>query len=240
MPLPEPPPGWGCDGITEVFDKARKNEFATFANLKEEVNRLIGIDSLYKKIIELLNHSPEWFTGFFVLRAHSNYLAACRMCCSGQVPECYVLLRSCLENALYGLYLAKNPESREVWLRRHESEEHKRAVRNEFKIRNMFDLAVEMDKKSGEITEKLYERTIDYGAHPNERALMQTMQKKETDENIEFKIAYFDEDAKPLRLALKTTAQVGICSFYLFYPVYKERFDIMGITEKLDRVKEGL
>lgn len=135
MSLPDPPPNWGYDEITRMFDNARGNEFATYANIKGEIQRLIDIDALYRKVVDGLNHSKDWFAGFFVLRAHSNYLAACRMGWSGQIPECYALLRSCLENALYGIYLAKNPDSRETWLRRHDSDQHKRKVRNEFKIR---------------------------------------------------------------------------------------------------------
>ena len=121
MPL-HPPPNWEVNEIAKFFDAARSNEFATFANRTEEVARLSDIDLGYRKAIEGLNHSHDWFAGFFLLRAHSNYLGACRLCWSAQIPESYALLRSCLENALYGLYLANHPESRETWLRRHDDD----------------------------------------------------------------------------------------------------------------------
>ena len=130
MNLPTPPEEWGNDEITQFLDAARSNEYATFANLKNEAQLLISIDTLFREVIDALNHSKEWFAGFFVFRAHSNYLASCRMCWSGQSPECYALLRSCLENALYGVYLAKNPASQGTWLRRHDSDDHKKAVRD--------------------------------------------------------------------------------------------------------------
>jgi hypothetical protein len=131
MARSKPPANWSRDEISNLFDVARGNEYATFANLKGEVNRLIDLDTSYRKVIEGLNHSKEWFVGFFVLRTHSNFLAACRMGWSGQIPECYALLRSCLENALYGLYLARNPKSRETWLRRHDSDAHKKKVKDQ-------------------------------------------------------------------------------------------------------------
>jgi hypothetical protein len=223
-----------------MFDNARGNEFATYANIKGEIQRLIDIDALYRKVVDGLNHSKDWFAGFFVLRAHSNYLAACRMSWSGQIPECYALLRSCLENALYGIYLAKNPDSRETWLRRHDSDQHKRKVRNEFKIRTMLDFAKEIAKNEGEPAKILYERTIDYGAHPNERALMQTLQLNKRDKHVEFRVVYLEGDSVQLRLALKTTAQVGVCTISLFRPVYKERFDILGVTDVIEHIKKGL
>ncbi|MEE8216023.1 MAG: hypothetical protein V3S77_04605, partial [Acidiferrobacterales bacterium] len=89
MALPDPPDNWSSDEVTKFIDVARANEFATFANIKGEVQRLIDIDALYRKVIDALNHSKDWFAGFFILRAHANYLASCRMCWSGQIPECY-------------------------------------------------------------------------------------------------------------------------------------------------------
>src|SRR5947207_1023426 len=134
MALPDPPGNWGQDEISKFFDLARVNEYASFSNFREEVRRQFDIDQSYRKVISGLNHAKDWFAGFFVLRAHSNFLAACRLCWSGQIPECYAMLRSCLENALYGLYLARNPNSRETWLRRHDSDAHKKKVREEFNM----------------------------------------------------------------------------------------------------------
>lgn len=240
MEIPESPENWGRDEISKFFDNARANEYATFANFHSEANRLIDIDTSFRKAIDGLNHSKDWFAGFFIMRAHSNFLSACRMSWSGQIPECYALLRSCLENALYGLYLAYNPESQETWLRRHDSDEHKRNVRNEFKIKTMLDLAKELAKEDGHAAEQLYECTIDYGAHPNERALMQSLQINDDARDIEFKSIYLDGDSAQLRTGLRTTAQIGVCALSLFRPVYKERFDILGVTKLLDHCKQGI
>ncbi|MXS82759.1 hypothetical protein [Nitrosomonas oligotropha] len=239
MPLP-PPPNWGRDEISKFIDNARINEFATFANMKEDIARLSDIDFSYRKAIEGLNHAEDWFVGLFLLRAHSNFLAACRLCWSGQIPESYAVLRSCLENSLYGLYFTRNQSSRETWLRRHDSTTAKKKVKNEFKITTMLDLAVEVDKAEGEIAKKLYEQTIDYGAHPNELALMQTLQIYESDKQVEFKITYLEGNSIQLKLTLKTVAQVGVNVLSLFRAVYPERFNILGITDGLRHIKKGL
>ena len=240
MPLPPPPPNWEANEISKFFDAARLNEFATFANLKGEIARLSDIDLAYRKAIDGINHSKDWFAGFFVLRAHSNLLAACRLCWSAQIPESYALLRSCLENALYGLYLARNPDSRETWLRRHDDAAAKKRVKDEFKIGALLDLAASVDATEGPVARALYERTIDYGAHPNELALMQALKINENPDHVEFKSNYLDEDSVALRLALKTTAQVGACTLSLFRAVYPERFDLLGLTHLLRHVKVGL
>lgn len=236
----KPPADWGNDEISRFIDAARSNEYATFANCQGEIRRLIDLDTWFRKATDGLNHSDDWFAGLFLMRAHSNFLAACRMTWSGQIPECYAMLRSCLENALYGLYLACNPNSRETWLRRHESDAHRRKVKNEFQMRTMLELAKSINIREGSVAELLYDRTIDYGAHPNEQALMQVLQLNESAEHVELKMNYLDGDSVRLRLALKTTAQVGVCSLTLFRSVYKERFDILGVTGAIDHIKNGL
>lgn len=240
MTLPVPPTKWGQDEISNFFDAARENKYATFANLNDEVGRLIDIDLAYRKVIEGLNHSKEWFAGFFILRAHSNFLAACRLGWSGQIPECHAMLRSCLESSLYGLYLACNPNSRETWLRRHDSAESKKQVRAEFAIRNMLNVAKSVDAKEAQVAELLYERAIDHGAHPNERALMQMLRINEEPLHVEFKTIYLDDDIEHIKSTLKTIAQTGVCALSLFRPIYKERYDILGVTARIDHIKQGL
>ena len=69
---------------------------------------------------------------------------------------------------------------------------------------------------------------------------MQSLEVHEKVEHIEFNIVYLEADPEQLKLALKTTAQVGVCALSLFRSVYRERFDILGVTEALDHIKKGL
>ncbi len=240
MALQNPPPQWGNDEITKFFDVARANQYATFANLGPEFKKLIAIDKAFRKLIDSLNHSQDWFAAFFVLRAHSNLLAATRLATSVQVPETFAALRSCLENGLYGHYIAKHPSARESWLRRHDDEAHKKAMRAEFQLTKLVQFLISVDADEGKAADTLYERTIDYGAHPNERALMQTLQMNEGEGKIEFKVVYLGEDNIQLRHALRTTAQVGVCVLGIFKLVYKQRYDLVGLTIDLDALRQGL
>lgn len=240
MPVPLPPPNWETNEISRFIDSARNNEIATFAMHPEWVAHLSNIDIGYRKAVEGVNHSKDWFAGFFLLRAHSNFLGACRLCWSAQIPESYALLRSCLENALYGLYLAKHPASRETWLKRGEDIVAKQKVKNEFKARLLLTFAVTQDAIDGEVARVLYERTIDAGAHPNELALLQTLTMNRDIDQVEFKSDYLGSDSVALLAALKTTAQVGVCTLSLFRAIYPERFDILGVTDLLRHVKVSL
>jgi hypothetical protein len=167
--LPEPPRGWGGDQITEFIDNTRLNSFASYANLCPEYAKLAEVDHVFRQLIDNLINTRDWFAAFFLLRAHSAFLAGSHLAMSGQAAEVYASLRLCLENGLYGLYLSRNPASRETWLRRHDSDEAKQRVKSEFTIRNLFDLLRGCDPNEARIAGELYESCIEYGAHPNER-----------------------------------------------------------------------
>ena len=106
------PPKWGEDPLSEFIDMARHNTFATYANCPEQYSILKKIHDIYKLVIDNLHKTHDPFANFFILKAHSAYLGAVRFAISGQCAEAYMVLRGCLESAIYGLYLSQNKESR--------------------------------------------------------------------------------------------------------------------------------
>jgi hypothetical protein len=234
------PKNWGQDKLSNFIETAQQNTFATFANLKDVFRLFEGIDESFRRIIDNIDNARDWFPAFFLLRAHSSYLGAVRLSTSGQLPEAYMILRGCLENSLYGFYLFKKPKSVEVWLNRHDDEVAKKKVRIEFKIGPMFKLLSSNDSKLGTVASKLYESTIDYGAHPNAWALLTNLSKKKDDDSIKFELNYLTGKSPALALCLKTNAQVGVCSLMVFKLVFKERFDLLGISDILQKLGRGL
>lgn len=234
------PPGWGKDEVSQFIQTAHSNTFATFANYKEVWNKLVGIDVAFRRAIDALENSKVWFEGFFLLGAHASFLGAVRLATSTQLPEAYMVLRGCLESSLYGLFLREHPELAEVWLKRHDDEASKGRVKNEFQIGRMLDLLDAKDAATGRAARALYERTIDYGAHPNERALTQNLRMTKEVSATKFVRNYLIGDGDALRLCLKTTAQVGVSSLRIYQLVLPERFDLLGLSEELQRLSENL
>lgn len=242
MKLPDAPQGWAAEDedLTAFIDYARRNAFATYSNLHLEYGKVSTVDRIFRDMNDNLTNTKDWFAALFLLQSHSAFRAASQLAMSGQTAEVYAVLRLCLENGLYGFYLAKNPASHEIWLRRHDSEECKKRVRNEFTIRRLLDAVEECDKSEATIAEQLYEACIDYGAHPNERALIQRLEKQTTESNVQFQIIYLTDDADIFRISLRAAARVGASVLGIFRLVFKERFDISGLTQKLDEVRKGL
>jgi len=151
-----------------------------------------------------------------------------------------MVYRGCLENALYGLYLSRTPASQETWLRRHDDEKSKKDVRREFKIQNLLKLLKSEDDKLHHAVNQLYERTIDLGGHPNERAFFSVMKQTKDPLKITFDSAYLIGNEAALQLGLKSCAQIGICALLIFQRIYPERFDILGLSDQLNSLKKGL
>jgi hypothetical protein len=148
-----------------------------------------------------------------------------------------MVLRGCIESALYGFYLSKNKNSHETWLNRHASEKALKLVNDEFKIVNLFAVLKTTDLQIHDAAKILYDRTIDFGAHPNELALTSLLRKNEEEDLIQFDLLYLSGDTPAFRFALKTTAQIGLCALLIFKNVYSKRFSLLGLDEKLARLK---
>ena len=135
----KPPAGWGQDELTKFIELARRNQYATFQNLGGPYRRLRELDDLFLKALSNLDNPTEWVPAFFFYRSHSAFRAAVQLSMAGQIPETYMVLRGCLEFALYGVYFWRNPDSWPIWCERHESPAAKKKVRKEFKTRALFD-----------------------------------------------------------------------------------------------------
>jgi hypothetical protein len=239
MPESEKPSGWGEDALSLSFDRARANQMRAFAQFSGEFDQLVGIDRLFERLIEALDNSDP-VVGVLIIRTHSAFRCAAELATSTQVPESYACLRLALENALYAFYLSSNMESQEVWLRRHDDDASLKAVRREFQIGALCAALATADRDEEAIFRRLYDRAIDYGAHPNERAVNQSLEIEEADGTRKFKSPYFTGDTPAFRVVLRTTAQVGACCLSVFRLIYRERFEILGLSQSLRAAKSGL
>lgn len=235
------PDKWGNDKLTEFIDVAITNVTATFYRDKNECPLLIEIDSIFQTIAEALDHPRNRMVESLLLyRTHSAFRASSILAMSGMNPEAFAQLRTCLENALYALHIYKNSGLNEVWLNRHTNEESLKAVKNKFKISDAKNTLKNTDSKNYAVASKLYDRTIDFGAHPNEMASTSGLILEEEGENIKLQPIYASGGNMQQRHAMKSSAQVGVCSLYILREIFKERFDILGLTARLDKLRTGL
>lgn len=235
------PDNWASDSLTEYIDTAINNITATHANDKNEYPLIKEVDSIYLEIAQGLNNpGGRVVESILLLRSHAAFRASAMLAMSGMGPETFVQLRSCLENALYSLHIHKNSGYDKIWLNRHANDKSLKEVKNKFKMIDVKNTLKETDKENYKVVSELYDRTIDFGAHPNEMASTSSLTIEKKDGDIKLQQAYLTGGNMQQRLAMKSTAQVGVCSLYILREIFKNRFNILGLTERLDRLRDML
>jgi hypothetical protein len=105
------------------------------------------------------------------------------------------------------------------------------------------DVQASVDRQDSHLGHRyrtLYNRWIDFGAHPNEQGLFSRVQKTELSDGIRFDVLYLQGDGLGTRHALRTTAQTGICVLLIFKEVFPARFAHSGVDQALPSLSEGL
>jgi hypothetical protein len=231
---------WAEEPLSEFMEVATSRLYQTHARIRDWWARLSAVDRTFLRIAQNLNESPNWFEGGFLIRAHSAYRAAARLAGSAQLPESYMVLRGCLEYGLYALYFAQDGASKARWLTRSDTPENRKKVRNEFTAGAMLRVVKAKSARLGDIAQTLYDRLIDYGAHPNDMGLAGTSSLTETEDKYNLEMTYIADDGVPARFCLKLTATVGIVTLRVFGLIFRERYQILGLDRELDRISQGL
>ena len=238
------PVGWGDDDLLEFLEAVRHQQFATFANNVGGVYGTIReIDACFVKITQNLTHPKNLLGAVLLVRSHAAYRAACGTAMGTQLPETFVLLRSCLEYAGYGLHVNANPQlgETETWVRRHDDAAALKAMKKAFLGVEVEETIVARDKELGRIYKDLYERTIDFGGHPNLRGVISNILfQEESPDKRQLQPIYLHGDENVVAHALKTAAQVGLCSLYLFQHVFEQRFLLLQLRDRLMELRKRL
>ena len=96
------------------------------------------------------------------------------------------------------------------------------------------------DATNYKVAQILYDRTIDFGAHPNEMASTSSLTITEENGAIKLQQIYLTGGNIQQRHAMKTASQVGVCSLFILREIFKDRFNILGLTARLDKLKSVL
>jgi len=232
------PPRWCDDSLSSFVDQAFRNTLATFVRKRDATQILMQLDQVYMCIGENLDNASDVIGAILLVRSHSAFRGACRMSMSGQVPEAFPSMRICLEYALYALHINLHPGLGETWIARHDNSDSLRAVRREFKYCTIIKTLQRQDNHLCSIVTQLYEKTIDFGAHPNERAITGSMEMHQGDKETRLMQIQLHGDTLSLDYVLKTTAQTGLGSLCIFQLLFKERFQILGLNSVIDRLRK--
>jgi hypothetical protein len=233
------PAGWRDASLFCSVEDSWNNALATFHAMPEQVGRLELIDSMFVRFSQKgLTNPGNYFAALLFVRAHTAYRVAAGLALATPI-ESYSVIRSSLEYAGYALLCHKRPELAEIWLRRDESPKSVIKVREEFKQTKVRAAIMSFDYKIAGRYQYLYDETISWGAHPNEKALTTSL--SIVDDPVEkTEITVLPHGGDIHKLALRRCAQVGLCVLEIFDLIYPERFRLLGITNMFQVAGRGL
>ena len=238
------PDDWQMDSISKFITDAFTNCVATLTNFRKLpiIQTLIRLNDLFFSANKITCHpSKELLLPNFLGRTHSSFLGTVRLSTSGQVVEAYMVARGCIENSLYSLYIQDDPtidqpipERARIWMERDDNQNATIKCRNTFTFGSVIKHLMSRDENMGQKTEKLYNITINRGAHPNFPGHATTSNISLHGGSIDFLIPANNDVC---RACIQLTAQIGVCSLKIFELIYKERFQSEGITDALNSME---
>jgi hypothetical protein len=233
------PAGWDKDPLTQHWEACASNMVTNFATGSDELRYMQVVDNLFVEITKNLINSKKLIVALLLLRTHSAYRAATVIAASGMATDIYPILRSVLETAGYALLIYDTPELAAVWLERHTSDDDMAKVKAKFTVGAIKRAVMAKDAGLHAVFEKLYTATIDMGGHPNERSLTSSMTLTEDEQRKVFNVEYIQGNSLGVKLAMKTAAQVGLCALYMFQHMMKERFELLGLRDAMQKLRNS-
>jgi hypothetical protein len=226
--------GWGDDQLSTFLQRVRVNQLATFTTMNPAFNILSEIDTCFVHVAESTakSQTAARLSLVFFARCHAAYRAACGTSMAGQLPETFVLLRSCLEYSGYALLIHRKRDLEMIWICRHSGGDARLSMRRAFSASEAKNAVQSTDPGLGDWYSDLYESAIDFGAHPNPKGITPII--RSTDDS--FSQIDLHGDGLFLRHGLDATARVGICSLYVFHNILPERFDL-PICKKINELQ---
>lgn len=235
-----PPPDWGKDELTAYLEGAQRNRYASFVRKRDEFDKLLAIDTLVLEFLKDWENPKPFLELQLLFRAHSAFRVSCQNALAGQVVETFGSCRLCLEFAAYATLILSRPELGEVWLSRHDDETSLKAVRNAFTVKALREAIASFDQKLARIFGELYETSIDFGAHPNERGFSASALMEEMPGKTKYSQIYMHGDPLTLSLGLKNAARVGMMLAHLASIILPERAIKIEFAKRAPELSEGL
>jgi hypothetical protein len=203
---------FGGEPLSQYLEWAINNISSTHQQNGELYQQFLKIDDAFLTTFRNLAESNDMIFGLMLIRAHSSFRGACMLSMSAQSVDAYMLMRGCLEAALYSLHMEANPGLWEIWLNRYQ---HKEKCRSDFSYGKMRKTLKLKSEKHCNIMHTLYERTIDFGAHPNELTLTAGLRiNKDADKGL-MRLEYTAGDPSQVFHAWRTTSQIGVCALHI-------------------------
>lgn len=225
------------DNLIPFFDLVASNQKASIRNFPEQYELLRRVNVCLSTAGQKLVNPKPLMCAILFLRCQYTYKAAAGMSLSGQAVEAFVMARSCLEYAGYALAIFHNPALEVVFSNRHVSDADMQSQKQAFRISEIKEVIDKFNSKLAAIFSELYDRSIDFGGHPNPHGTFSALSIEHKGPDAFISPVALVTDPKMLRHTMKSVAQVGLCALFIFQHIFKAKFQLLGIRAQMDRLR---
>lgn len=240
---PDRPPGWEKPKLPAHFETIWANTIATFAH-KEEAHRLCRIDDLMFEVAVDWKGAPPTVKTIVPLmmffRAHSAFRGAAALGMGGATVEGMAVLRLCLEFAGYAALVGQEPALAATWFDRDVDSEKEKAARRAFTHGAVQAAIAKYSPDLAGIYDELYDRLIQFGAHPNEKSVTGNLKLDIQETQTFLNQIYIQGDGIILDHWIRTANQVGLCVLKVFEQVHAVRFATLQIGDRINALAQGI
>lgn len=226
---------WQEGSLFPFIEECWSNSVGVVGNQNIIAHHLTSVDAIFEEAHKHLKPSniAQLIPSLLLLRSFSAFRASVMVCLS--LPtDSYPLQRACLENAGYARLISTEPELSEHWLKRDDDP----LARTRFSNRAIRDAIASADEALAVIYQDLYERTIDFGAHPNEKSVVSNIIEGSVETGtLQFRM--LTGAGISLDLGLRTCGQVGICSLKVLNLVFAEQFETLNFKPKIEHASRS-
>lgn len=186
--------------------------------LKEALGFMEAVDALYIDFFPDSAGIKPALASILLLNAHASLRAAMRLAFSGQLLPVFMTLRGSIESVLYANAMVRKPELQDVWRKRDRDAKARQQCRDEFTAKKMFRyLSQAHDQAFSERVQDIYDSTIDFGAHPNNRSLISSTRIEDLDTGeTALNFTYIHGiNSFELKQSLVACAEIGLTVFFV-------------------------
>ncbi|EHN8936943.1 TPA: hypothetical protein ACVS3C_001238 [Enterobacter hormaechei] len=132
---------------------------------------VLQMDQIFQKEIFDNEFDVSPITGFLAMNSYSMLLSAVGQALSGHLVAVFPIVRTALESACYAYLIAHNEAMEQIWLNRHKTESALHKCRKMFSVKKASNELKSISPEMAEYVMANYEAAIDFGAHPNNKAI---------------------------------------------------------------------
>jgi hypothetical protein len=229
---------WGDDNLSQFLNAVHSNQKVNAVNFPQWYAALAVIDDCFVRVGKNLTNPVPVMTGLLLRRCQYAYKTAAGLALAGQVVEVFSMLRSALEYAAYCLAIFDDPTLEDVWMGRHVSAGQLKAQKQAFAIANVRGAISRRDAKIADIFDEFYQRTIDFGGHPNPHGAFSAMILDERGAETALTAVALSNDSTTVAHALKSAAEIGLTALHILQHVFEAKFELLGIRQDMQVLKD--